>query len=99
MYSTANGTNTTSVITSCTILSCASESTVKPMRFAGTCSRYSNSAMPHDTSAATHHGLPARFFKCPYHAKVMKRFESVSSTAHARAGCCAIAAVGFMVAA
>jgi hypothetical protein len=99
MYSTANGTNTTSVITSCMILSCASDSAVKPMRLAGTCSRYSKSAMPHDTSAAIHHGLPARFLRCPYHAKVMNRFDSVSRNAHARAGCWASAAVGFMGAA
>src|SRR5678816_1833534 len=85
-----------SVITSCMILSCASDSAVNPMRLAGTCNRYSKSAMPHDTSAANHHGLPERFFRCPYHAKVMKRFDSVSSTAHARAGCCANAADVFI---
>jgi hypothetical protein len=35
-----------SVITSCSILSCGSERTVKPIRLAGTCSRYSNRAIP-----------------------------------------------------
>src|SRR4051794_32081114 len=57
------------------------------MRFAGTCRRYSNSAMPHEISAAIHHGLPAKFLRCPYQANVMKRFDRVSSAAQASAGC------------
>ena len=50
------------------------------MRLAGTCSRYSNSAMPQLTSAAMYQGLSARFFRWPYQAKVMKTFEATSST-------------------
>jgi hypothetical protein len=36
---------------------------------------YSNSALPQLINAATTHGRSARFFKCPYQAKVMKTFE------------------------
>src|SRR5918993_990664 len=88
--------NTARVITSCMILSCASERTVNPMRLAGTCKRYSNSAMPQEMSAAAHHGLPEKFLRCPYHANVMKRFDSVRSTAADSAGCEAATAVRFM---
>ena len=79
MYITANGTNTASVMTYCMILSCASENCVAPIRFAGTCNKYSNSAMPQLISAATHHGLLARFFRWPYHATVMKTLERTRS--------------------
>src|SRR5690348_14359650 len=48
------------------------------MRLAGTCSRYSNSAIPQLTSAATYHGLPDRLRKCAYHAKVMNTFDAMS---------------------
>src|SRR5678815_4820761 len=51
------------------------------MRFAGTWIRYSKSAMPHDTSAATIHGLPRRSRRCAYQAKVMKTFEQTSRSA------------------
>src|SRR5580658_462394 len=50
------------------------------MRFAGTCSRYSNRAMPQLTSAATTHGRVFNSFRCPYQAKVMKTFDRHSST-------------------
>src|ERR1043165_3789772 len=60
------------------IFSCASDRVRKPMRLAGTCSRYSNSAMPQLTIAATHHGRSARLRRCAYHAKVMNRFEAMS---------------------
>jgi hypothetical protein len=58
------------------------------MRFAGTWSRYSNNAIPHDTSAAIHHGRSARLRRWPYHASVMNTFEPVSRAAQASAGCC-----------
>src|SRR5574339_163232 len=77
----AKGTNTASVMTSCRILSWARLMAVKPMRLAGTCKRYSNSAMPQDTSAAIHHGLALRCFRCPYQAKVMKIFDAASNSA------------------
>src|SRR6185437_7941372 len=86
MYSTANGTNTQSVITSCMILSWPSDSTVKPMRLAGTWNMYSAAAISHDTSAAIHHGRVDRLRRCAYHANVMNTFEQVSSSALARAG-------------
>src|SRR5574340_261483 len=57
------------------------------MRFAGTCSRYSNSAMPQLTSAAIYHGDAARFFRCPYHAKVMNRLDTASISAVTSSGC------------
>src|SRR5690242_13005357 len=50
------------------------------MRLAGTCSRYSKSAIPQLTSAATYHGLARRFLRCAYQANVMNTFEHVSST-------------------
>lgn len=46
---------------------------------AGTCSRYSNSAMPQLTRAATYHGAVARFFRWPYQAKVMNTLLRMSS--------------------
>ena len=51
------------------------------MRLAGTCSRYSNSAMPQLTSAATYHGRSARFWRWAYQANVMKTLEQTSSSA------------------
>src|SRR3982750_4648763 len=86
MKKIANGTNTHSVITSCTIFSCASDSAVKPIRFAGTCSRYSNSAMPHETSAASHHGQVCTWRRCPYQAKVMNTFDAARSSTQTRTG-------------
>ncbi len=71
-----NGTNTLSVITSCSILSCGSVSLPKPMRLAGTCSRYSKNAIPQlarigDDAAV----CSPRFLRWPYQANVMKMFE------------------------
>ncbi len=79
IYITANGTNTESVITSCKIFSWGKLKCVKPMRFAGTISIYSKSAMPQLASAATYHFLSDRFFKCEYQANVIKTFEQISS--------------------
>lgn len=50
------------------------------MRFAGTWTRYSNSAIAQLTSAAISQGCDFVFFKCPYYAKVIKTFEIVSRT-------------------
>src|SRR6185295_14675711 len=88
MYRKANGTKIVSVMTSCMILSCPSDSTVYPILLAGTCSRYSNSAMPQLASAATHQARPCMLRKCAYQAKVMKRFDAASSRAATSAGCC-----------
>src|SRR5450755_431956 len=60
------------------------------MRFAGTCSRYSNRAMPQLAIAAIHHGLPCMLRKCPYQANVMKRLEPVRRIAALSAGCCSM---------
>src|SRR5258706_9701548 len=68
-------------MTSCRILSWPSDMTEKPIRLAGTCSRYSNSAMPQLTSAATIHGFDCRFFRCPYHANVINRLDAASMSA------------------
>src|SRR3954471_23598493 len=51
-----------------------------PMRLAGTCSRYSASAMPQLTKAATYQGAVARFFRWPYQARVMNTLEAISSS-------------------
>jgi hypothetical protein len=51
------------------------------MRLAGTCSRYSKSAIPQLTRAAIHHGLACRCLRWPYQANVMKRFDKASSVA------------------
>src|SRR5688572_6068209 len=51
------------------------------MRLAGTCSRYSNRAMPQLISAAMYHGDARSSLRCAYHAKVMKRLERPSRIA------------------
>src|SRR5204862_1107497 len=51
---------------------------VWPMRFAGTWSRYSNSAIPQLTRAATYHGRSLRFLRWAYQANVMKTLERAS---------------------
>src|SRR6185369_11883634 len=73
--------NTANVMISCMILSWPTDRPAwrKPIRFAGTWNRYSASAMPQLTSAATYHGAVARFFRWPYQASVMKTFEAISS--------------------
>src|ERR1043166_5266238 len=81
MYSTAKGTKTVSVITSCRILSCESDIWLYPIRLAGTWSRYSNRAIPQLASAATYHLRSPRFRKWAYQAKVMKTFDATRSRA------------------
>src|SRR5438105_275338 len=50
------------------------------MRLAGTCSRYSNSAMPQLTRATTYHVEPSlKNFRWPYQASVMKTLDATSS--------------------
>src|SRR3954468_10389414 len=45
------------------------------MRFAGTCSMYSKSAMPQLARMGTISGFAPRSRRCAYHAKVMKTLE------------------------
>src|SRR5512139_3522708 len=56
------------------------------MRLAGTWMRYSNSAMPQLTSAATYHGELEKFFRWPYQAKVMNRLDTASISAVTSSG-------------
>src|SRR5262245_15646264 len=74
-----NGTNTLSVMTSCSIFSCGNVNLPNPMRFAGTCNRYSKNAIPQLASTATIKGFEPRFLRCPYQANVMKTLEAMSS--------------------
>src|SRR6266404_8960337 len=60
------------------------------MRFAGTCSRYSNSAIPQLTVAAIHHLLDCMLRRCPYQAKVMNKLEPMRRIAALSAGCCSM---------
>src|SRR6185295_2283181 len=50
------------------------------MRFAGTCAMYSNRAIPQEIAAAMYHGRACSSLRCAYQAKVMKTFESTSSS-------------------
>src|SRR5271169_1217508 len=77
---TAKGTNTESVTTSCKIFNCGNVISVYPMRLAGTWNIYSTEAMHQLTSAAMYHVLLPKFFRCAYHAKVMKTLEHKSRT-------------------
>src|SRR5437879_1053073 len=47
------------------------------MRLAGTCSRYSKSAMPQLANAATYHGRDDKLRRWAYQANVMKTFEAM----------------------
>jgi hypothetical protein len=51
------------------------------MRLAGTCTRYSNNAMPQLASAAITQGLADMFLRCAYHANVMNTFDTTSKPA------------------
>jgi len=51
---------------------------MEPDPVAGTCNRYSNSAIPQLANAATYHGRDDRFLRWAYHAKVMKTFDATS---------------------
>src|SRR5216683_36189 len=76
-YKTENPANTTSVITSCMVLSCAAVYTALPQRLAGTASQYSKNAMPQLTMMANGSQLSLNF-KWAYHANVMKTLEANS---------------------
>src|SRR5258705_9520564 len=86
MYNTLNGTNTLSVMTSCSIFNCGKVSLLNPIRLAGTCSRYSKNAIPQLASTATISGFEPRFFKWPYQANVMKTFDATSNNTVERIG-------------
>ena len=66
-----------SVTTSCKIFSSPRFITVKPMRFAGTCTRYSKKAMPQLMMAATNQGFDSRLRRWPYQANVMKTLDAI----------------------
>src|SRR5450759_729253 len=70
-----------SVMTSCRILSWASEYSDEPIRFVGTMNMYSKNAIPQLRMAAMYHFLSLRFFRCAYQANVMKVFEMIRSPA------------------
>ena len=55
------------------------------MRFAGTAKQYSMNAMPQLTRMTPQSGVSLNF-RWPYHAKVMKTFEQISSTMGSRYG-------------
>src|SRR5216683_7405151 len=76
-YKTEKPANTTSVITSCMVLSCAGVYTALPQRLAGTASQYSKNAMPQLTTIVSGSQLSLNF-KWPYHANVMKTLEANS---------------------
>ena len=48
-----------------------------PMRLAGTCRQYSKNAMDQLTTITFHNGT-SRYFRWPYHAKVIKIFEPIN---------------------
>src|SRR6185295_8167386 len=76
-YSTENPANTTSVITSCMVLSCAAVYTALPHRLAGTASQYSKKAIPQLARTTTGSALSLNL-RWPYQAKVMKTLETNS---------------------
>ncbi len=59
-------------------LSCGAEYTALPRRLPGTCRQYSKKAMPQLTRIAIISGV-LLYFRCPYHAKVMKTLLASSS--------------------
>src|SRR6186997_2583529 len=74
-----NGTNTLSVITSCSIFSCGSVNCPKPILLAGTWITYSKNAIPQLTRIAKMSGLLPSVLRCPYQANVMNTFEAARS--------------------
>src|SRR6266576_6617453 len=61
------------------VLSCAALNSYEPMRFAGTWKQYSKNAMP-QLAIITFGKASLRYFKWPYHAKVMKIFSRMVRT-------------------
>src|SRR4051812_14069335 len=92
-YSTEKPANTTRVITSCMVLSCAAEYTALPQRLAGTASQYSKNAMPQLAMMASGSGLSLNF-RWPYHANVMKTLDANSISTGKTEG--EIAGIGFL---
>ena len=77
-YSTENTTKTDRVITFCMVFNCAALNYPCPVRLAGTCNIYSNSAIPQLTAITISSGA-ALNFRCPYQAKVLKTLDMISS--------------------
>ncbi len=65
-------------MTSWMVLSCAAEKTPCPIRLAGTWKQYSAKAISQLIKMTKNSGFSLNL-RWPYHAKVMKRFEIVSS--------------------
>ena len=77
-YKTANTEKTIKVITSCVIFNWKPDIPPEnPNLFAGTIKQYSKNAIPQLIRIAFHNGIPV-FFKCPYHAKVIKMLDAKS---------------------
>src|SRR5271154_618246 len=65
-------------MTSWITFSWSGEKVFTPIRLAGTCRQYSKKAI-HQLTRITFHNATSRNFRCPYHAKVIKMFEPISS--------------------
>lgn len=59
------------------VFSCTALKTACPIRFAGTCKQYSKKAIPQLITMTKNNGEDL-YFKCPYHAKVIKIFEQTN---------------------
>src|SRR6476620_9789306 len=73
-YQMENPENTTRVMISWIVLSCAALNVWLPMRLAGTWKQYSKKAMPQLIIVTFHNGT-FWYLRCPYHAKVIKILE------------------------
>ena len=51
-----------------------------PIRLAGTWRRYSKKAIPQLRRMIRNRGFPFMFFRWPYQAKVMNKFDNVSNS-------------------
>src|ERR1700745_856678 len=78
-YQIEKNENTTSVMISWIVLSCAALKVWLPIRLAGTWKQYSKKAISQLTSVSFHSGT-FWYFKWPYHAAVMKMLEKSSKT-------------------
>src|SRR3954464_8648971 len=78
-YQMENTENTTRVIISWIVLSCAALKVWLPSRLAGTWKEYSKKAIPQLMSVTFHNGT-FWYLRCPYHANVMKMLEIRSRT-------------------
>src|SRR5580765_8584206 len=73
-YQLENPENTTRVMISWIVLSCAALNVWLPMRLAGTWKQYSKKAMP-QLIIVTFHSGTFWYLRCPYQAKVIKMLE------------------------